>query len=68
MYSCALLELLIIMTVMNIVIGEFSWKKLKWLADVTVLLQVRDYKKDQSQIKKDQFDSVARICLDQSFF
>ena len=28
---------------MNIVIGEFSWKKLKWLAHVTVPLQVPDY-------------------------
>ena len=37
---------------MNIVIGEFSWKKLKWLADVTVPLQVRDYKKTNSKLKK----------------
>ena len=30
---------------MNDVIGEFSWKDLKWLAHLTVRLQVPDYSK-----------------------
>lgn len=35
---------------MNIVIGEFSWKNLKWLDDVTVPLQVPDYKKTNRKL------------------
>ena len=42
-FTKSLVELVTIVTVFNIVIGGVSWEDFKWLAHVTVRLQVSDY-------------------------